>query len=242
LGQQCTATAKGTGRRCERRVIAGNVCYIHGGRAKQVRQKTEQKLALYDAQVAAGQDPVAIEQQPPEQLILNALHDVDQVLRVLKNQMRDNIVDPILLEVCGQWLDRLGRLTKVALDGEVAERLEKRLGWLAADRAATVLGHLAAIVEASPLTAAQKLALWESKFDGLRLIADERAPFRLSGDALRRFSDSLLEAAAVERAVAAGVTWGDDGSESEDSEFEAEPDAGGELVLFPSVAGDGERL
>ena len=83
-------------------------------------------------------------------------------------------------------------------------------------------GHLAAIVEASPLTAAQRLDVWQSRFDGLRRIGDGLAPFRLSGDELHLFSD-LVEAAAVERALGDGVMpWDDDGSDA------------GELVpLFP---------
>jgi hypothetical protein len=81
--------------------------------------------------------------------------------------MRNNIVDPILLEILGDWMDRLGRLAKVVVDGDLSQKLHERLGWLAADRAATVTGALASIAEASPLSAQQKLALWESRFDGL---------------------------------------------------------------------------
>jgi hypothetical protein len=77
LGQQCEATAKATGRRCERRAIASNVCCIHGSRAKQVKQKAEQRLAVYEAQIAAGREPVVVVQKQPDELILDALHDVN---------------------------------------------------------------------------------------------------------------------------------------------------------------------
>jgi hypothetical protein len=91
-------------------------------------------------------------------------------------------------------------------------------------------------VEASPLTAAQKLALWESKFDGLRAIQDERAPFRLSGDELHRFTDSLIERSAVERAVADGIRWDSHSPEDEDEsdvDVLAEERGSADVVLFP---------
>jgi hypothetical protein len=159
------------------------------------------------------------------------------VLARIKADLHGGVVNPILLELCGEWIDRLGRLTKIIVDGELSEKLEKRLGWMAEDRAATLWGHLAAILQGSPLSAADKLAVWQARFDGLRAIGDGRAPFRLSGDGLHRFSDGLLEAAAVERAVAEGITWSEDSSESD-------PDTDGEvgsLVLFPSSDGDGFR-
>jgi hypothetical protein len=178
LGQQCTAKAKATGKWCERRVIAGSVCYIHGGRAAQVSQKQQERLALWEVQEARAADPVVVVQKQPEELILDALHDVNGVLQQIKADLHGGSVNPILLEVAGQWIDRLGRLGKVALDGDLSERLERRVGWVAKDRAAVCWALLAAIVEASPLTAAQRLAVWESRFDGLRAVDDGRAPAR----------------------------------------------------------------
>lgn len=43
--RQCTATAKSTGERCERAAIkGGNVCHVHGGAAKQVKKKAQERL------------------------------------------------------------------------------------------------------------------------------------------------------------------------------------------------------
>jgi hypothetical protein len=228
LNQQCEAKAKATGRRCERRVVGGTVCFVHGGNAKQVKAKREQRVALADAQAAVPASVVL--QKEPEELLLDALHDVNQVLQQLKSELHGGSVNPILLNLAGEWLDRLGRLGKVVTDGDLATKLHARKGWLAQDRSQQLWGHLAAIVEASPLSAQQKSALWQSRFDGLRAIGDGRAPFRLSGDELHRFSDGLMEAAAREQEAAEGITWGEVSSESESDV--------GELVLFPSH-GDG---
>ena len=42
---QCTATAKSTGERCQRYAIKGsNVCQVHGGSAPQVKKKAQERL------------------------------------------------------------------------------------------------------------------------------------------------------------------------------------------------------
>jgi hypothetical protein len=221
-------------------VVGGTVCWVHGGNARQVRQKREQRVALYDAQVAAAQDPVVVVQKEPEELLLDVLADTNQVLSAIKSQMQNNLYDPILLQVLGDWIDRLGRLGKVIVDGDLATKLHARLGWLAADRAAVCWALLAAVVAESPLSAQQKSALWQSRFDGLRAVEDSQRPFRLEGVELQRFSDGLLEAAAREQALAEGEVMPWDG---EDSESEADVDApaedtdsdsGGSVLPFPA--------
>jgi hypothetical protein len=149
-------------------------------------------------------------------------------------------VNPILLALAGEWLDRLGRLGKVVTDGDLSRKLYDRVGVQAQDLASQLTAMLAAIVEASPLTSEQKLALWQSRFDGLQAVADGRAPARMLGDATTRFTDGLMEAAAKEQAVAHGVMWGEDSSES-DEELDEELDEVGSLVLFPSGGGNGFR-
>jgi len=45
MENQCTATAKSTGQRCQRPAIkGGNVCYQHGGAAEQVQKKAQDRL------------------------------------------------------------------------------------------------------------------------------------------------------------------------------------------------------
>jgi hypothetical protein len=228
LNQQCTAKAKATGQRCERRVVGGTVCHVHGGNAKQVKAKREQRVLLAEAQAEArAAAPATVVMREPEEILLDALHDTNAVLTRIKADLHSGVVNPILLDLCGEWLDRLGRLGKVVVDGGLAERLEKRLGWMAEDRAAVAWAMLAAIVEASPLSAQQKLAVWGSRFDGLQMIADGRAPFRLSGDGVHRFAGVLQVTAAEEEAVAEG-----------DSDF---GDDSGVPYLFP-VSADRARL
>jgi hypothetical protein len=103
----------------------------------------------------------------------------------------------------------VARIAKVVVDGDLSRKLNDRIGWAAQDRAAMCTALLAAIVEASPLSAQQRLAVWESRFDGLQMVADGRAPARMLGDATAGFTERLQVAAAEEKAVAEGVPWGD---------------------------------
>lgn len=207
LGQQCEATAKGTGRRCERRAIAANVCYVHGLNAKQVKAKRDQRLALWEVQEEARAAGSVIVQKEPEELLLDGLHDVNQVLQQLKADLHGGSVNPILLQLAGEWLDRLARIGKVVTDGDLPRRLQERVGAQARDVAAELTACLAAILQFAPLTAQQRLAVWQSRFDGLQAIRDERFPVRLSGDAVHRFTAELQRAAAREQAIAEGLPW-----------------------------------
>jgi hypothetical protein len=206
-------------------VVGAPVCWVHGLNAPQVCAKQQQRIALAEAQAAVP--ATVLVQREPEELLLDALHDTDQVLRQIKNELHDGSINPILLQLAGEWLDRLGRLGKIVTDGEMADKLERRIGWIAQDRAAQLTGLLAAIVRAAPLSAGQKLALWESRFDGLRLIADGQAPVRMLDDATVRFTDELQVAAAREKALAEGLLWGDSKPDSDD-------------VESPLLFGDGE--
>lgn len=227
LNQQCTAKAKCTGQRCERQVVGGTVCWVHGGNAKQVKAKREQRVLVVELEAKAAQ--TVIVRREPEQLLLDALHDVNQVLSAIKSQMRNNIADPLLLETCGQWMDRLGRLGKVIVDGDLSTKLHERLGWMAADRGSQITAMLAAILQAAPLTAQQRLAVWESRFDGLQAIRDERAPLRMLGDATVQFTEHLQEAAAIEQAAANAFVWDDSDSDAD------------EPLVFSSSDGNGFR-
>lgn len=205
---------------------------MHGGAAKQVKAKRAQRVLVAELEAKAAAQAVVVRQEP-EELILDALHDTNMVLARIKSDLHSGVVNPILLELCGDWIDRLGRLTKIIVDGDLAEKLHRRIGWMAEDLASQLTALLAAVVEAAPLTSEQKLALWQSRFDGLQAVADGRAPSRMLGDATTRFTDGLMEAAAREQAAADGIVWG--GSESADDDS----DLGGDLGVPLLFAVDG---
>jgi hypothetical protein len=183
---------------------------------------------LAEAQAA----PTVVVQREPEEILLDALHDTNVTLQAIKAELHAGLVNPVLLQLAGDWLDRVARIGKVVVDGDLSRKLHERLGWLGQDRAAVVWAALAAITEASPLSARDKWRLWESRFDGLEAIRDGRAPFRLSGDALHRFGDGFMEAAAREEALAEGFPWGD-------SEPDLDSDSGDRVPYLFAVDGSG---
>lgn len=59
MTQQCTATAKSTGERCQNDAIkGGNVCYQHGGAASQVQEKAQERLDKMADSVTADMQAV----------------------------------------------------------------------------------------------------------------------------------------------------------------------------------------
>jgi hypothetical protein len=203
LNQQCEATAKSTGERCERRVVGAPVCWVHGLAAKQTRAKQQQRIAIAEAQAAVPASIVL--QKEPEELLLDALHDVNQVLQQLKADLHGGSVNPVLLQLAGEWLDRLGRLGKVVTDGDLSRKLNERVGVQAQDLASQLTAMLAACITAAPLTAEQRLAVWQARFDGLQAIRDGQVPSRMLGDATVRLTAELQVAAAREQALAEGL-------------------------------------
>jgi hypothetical protein len=125
LNQQCEAQCKSTGRRCERRVVGAPVCWVHGLAAKQVRQKQEQRILVAELEAKAAAETVVVRREP-EELLLDALHDTNQVLARIKADLHEGVVNPILLDLAGDWIDRLGRLGKIITDGDLATKLHQQ--------------------------------------------------------------------------------------------------------------------
>ena len=123
LSEQCTAKSKRSGQRCQHLVIGGGVCWIHGGRAPQVAARREQRVLLAEAEAAA---PAVVETREPEEILLDALHDTNAVLRQIKHELGAGSLSSTLLAVAGEWFDRVARIAKVVVDGDIAARLERR--------------------------------------------------------------------------------------------------------------------
>jgi hypothetical protein len=218
--------------------IGAPVCIMHGGKAAQVRRKAEERVPVAEAKAAVPATVVV--QKEPEEILIDVLADTNTMLQGIKDQMRSNVVNPHLLGVCGEWFDRVARIAKVVTDGDLSTKLHNRLGWMAQDLASQLTALLAAVVEASPLTAQQKLALWQSRFDGLQLVADGRAPARMLGDATADFTGSLQVAAAAEKALADGIVWPESESDVDDeSGSGSDGEVGSPVAVFEQWVGVG---
>ena len=84
--RQCTATANSTGERCQRAAIKGsNVCYVHGGAAKQVKEKAQERLnRMADSTTATIQEQIEDLEKEYE-----AAEDAEEKLAIM-SEMRRN--------------------------------------------------------------------------------------------------------------------------------------------------------
>jgi hypothetical protein len=156
LAEQCTAKAKGTGQRCQRRVIGGGVCIMHGGRAPQVAARRQARVLEGQARLRGE----VVEPRSPAEALLAAAADADAMLQRLKRDLVAGALTPAAVMSFGEWIDRTARVTKTVLDAGIDERktriaesegalLAGGLSWLLGvlqldhdDRARSLLGYM----------------------------------------------------------------------------------------------------
>ena len=119
LSAQCVARNKKTGERCKQRVIGGGPCRFHGGAAPQVAAARQARILAGEAALAAQGDP----RRDPADALQAAAQDADVIVQRLKRQVRaGDVIDIPSLQVLGDWLDRVSRLSKGVLDARIDER------------------------------------------------------------------------------------------------------------------------
>lgn len=151
--EKCTATIRETGERCTRWPIrGGTVCMAHGGAAPQVRDAANRRLQRDQMRVDLGQLMAELEVSAagrgPTEILLDVVYRAHAMVQVIGAQLggvgddltrldRYQQAQPhVLFDMYDRALDRAGRVSKMALDAGVAERLvqvEQEKGRLLAD-------------------------------------------------------------------------------------------------------------
>lgn len=128
FSSQCTATSKHTGQRCRRRVVGGGVCLKHGGGAPQVAAAREARVIVYAAQHAAAEAGEELEKpRDAAAALTSALSDSDLVVQKIKQMIEGGeTFDASQIDALGDWLDRVGRLSKLVMDARLDERQARR--------------------------------------------------------------------------------------------------------------------
>lgn len=112
--RQCSATAKGTGRRCRRlAMIGGTVCPKHGGAAPQVRAAAERRVLIAELLTGPG--------RPPREVLSDALKVVDGLMRHAVSAATE-AGEPLPLDVFDRLVDATSRaamLAKIGLDQQL---------------------------------------------------------------------------------------------------------------------------
>ena len=87
---KCTATAKTTGKRCQRGAIhGGNVCKKHGGAAPQVKRKAAQRLRALVHPAIDRLEKMIADDENPTQALAAARDVLDRVPETSKHQKID---------------------------------------------------------------------------------------------------------------------------------------------------------
>jgi hypothetical protein len=133
---------KATGQRCRLRVIGGGPCRVHGGAAPQVRARREVRLLEWQAR--QGEEPH--EDRDPGEQLLAAAREADRMAQRLRRALDGHErLDPAAVMALGDWLDRVGRLSRSVLDARIDERqvrLAERQGDLVAAALEAILVDL----------------------------------------------------------------------------------------------------
>lgn len=117
---RCTARANRTGERCRRAAIAGGrVCPTHGGRAPAVKQRAAQRVALQQATDLLGDGVTA----DPLQVLAAAVRASAALLGAAEAAVKAEEADPSALTALGEAALLAGRLSKLALDSGIEQRL-----------------------------------------------------------------------------------------------------------------------
>ena len=118
---RCRAQSKQAKRQCLKTAEPGaTVCYIHGGRAPQVKRKAAVRVALAEA-IANG------DRRPAAQIMLDALHTADVLMRQAQIVAVDS-GEPVPVEVLDglvQAVARAAAMARVVVDSGVDQQLRK---------------------------------------------------------------------------------------------------------------------
>jgi hypothetical protein len=95
---------------------------MHGGAAPQVKAARAARVIAMEAELAAGKREPAPPRHPGE-VLLASVTSADEVMLQLQRDLERGELTPELARAYGEWVDRAGRLSKLALDAGIAERL-----------------------------------------------------------------------------------------------------------------------
>jgi hypothetical protein len=88
----------------------------------QVKAAREARIVAMTAEIEAGKrEPV--KPRHPAEVLIASVTAADDVMRQLQQDLARGELTPAMSRAYGEWVDRTGRLAKLALDTSIAERL-----------------------------------------------------------------------------------------------------------------------
>jgi hypothetical protein len=169
---------------------------MHGGRARQVNARREQRILLYEAEQKAAPPPEPELPEPTaDETLVAVLRDVRTTLQHLRVEMAVN-ASPTLLALLGDWLDRADRISRSVIITRAEERIAQRKVAITQEQVGKLSTFMyLAVQEAGGLSAAQKVAVMDSLLGSLG--RTDEIPV-VDGDTLARWLARTRAEAAVE--------------------------------------------
>lgn len=150
---QCGAKGRRSGEPCQRWVIGGGRCYLHGGRTPGAVRAREERLALMDARLS----PTLPTGRTAGEMLMSAADDVLTVIDHIKGQLATPAeIDPNALEALGRWPDRAARIAKLITESRADESLIEQRERVNRAQAAVMVTAVAAALECLDLTPEQQ--------------------------------------------------------------------------------------
>jgi hypothetical protein len=169
---------------------------MHGGRARQVNARREQRVLLYEAEQKAA--PRMVEPELPEptadETLVAVLKDVRTTLQHLRVEMAVN-ASPTLLALLGDWLDRADRISRSVIITRAEERIAQRKVAITQEQVGKLSTFMYLAVQEAGLSAVQKVAVMDSLLGSLG--RTDEIPV-VDGDTLARWLARTRAEAAVE--------------------------------------------
>jgi hypothetical protein len=172
---------------------------MHGGKARQVKARREQRVLLFEAQQRAA--PPVVEPEPElsaDEILIGLLRDVRRTFEHVKAGLVSNS-DPsqlaTWLAVMGDWADRLDRISRSTIITNAEARVTQRKAAVTETQVAQLSTFVYLAVTEADLSAGQKVAVMDTLL-GAVLRADE-IPV-LSQDTLARWLAQTRTEAARE--------------------------------------------
>jgi hypothetical protein len=161
---RCSATSRRTGSRCGQWARVGTtVCRFHGGGAPQVVKKADMNLVLAELLAA---DP-----RPLHEVLRDAVHVNDAVMTELRLSVQGGELDADTVARLVQSAERAGKLSRLAIDVGVHERIASSYARHVDVEVAACTGALLAVLDslldATVPDSVQRLALRRWAVDGL---------------------------------------------------------------------------
>jgi hypothetical protein len=154
-------------------VVGGGVCPMHGGRAKHVEARRQQRILLYEAEAQAKAAPF-VEPEPElsaDEILISLLRDVRRTFEHVKAGLVSNS-DPsqlaTWLAVMGEWADRLDRISRSAIVTNAEARVAQRRVAVTEAQVATLVTAMHLGVTSSDLTARQRVEVVETVLEAIQ--------------------------------------------------------------------------